>query len=62
MTHFREAFAKRIGQRLVDSRALHRASVENIADFWDEIWDVTGVVGDKGERRLVHEGEMIDAE
>lgn len=62
MTHFREAFAKRIGQRLVDSRALHRASVENIAEFWDEIWDVTGVVGDKGERRLVHEGEMIDAE
>lgn len=36
-----------------------RWSVENAADFWDKVWDFTGVIGDKGsDRKLIHEGDI----
>ena len=28
--------------------ALHQWSVENPADFWNDVWDFCGVIGDKG--------------
>jgi acetoacetyl-CoA synthetase len=31
---------------------IHRWSVENVADFWDAVWDFTGVIGDQGAATL----------
>src|SRR5690554_3589131 len=41
--------------------ALHRASVDSIPEFWETIWDFTGVIGERGERTLIHEGAIFDA-
>jgi acetoacetyl-CoA synthetase len=43
---------------LKDFRDLHAWSVENRAEFWDLIWDFTGVIGDKGARLLL-DGERM---
>jgi acetoacetyl-CoA synthetase len=61
INRFREQANKRFGLRLADSRALHAWSVKNRADFWDLIWDFGGVIGDKGERRLVDGDRMPGA-
>lgn len=52
METFRARFADRVGTPIADSRALHRASIDHVAEFWDAIWDELGVVGEKGERVL----------
>ncbi len=53
MTAFRAAAAERAGRPLADYDALHAWSVEDRPAFWDLVWDFCGVVGEKGERRLV---------
>jgi acetoacetyl-CoA synthetase len=53
---------RRHGLKLKDYRALHAWSVTQVADFWDLIWDYCGVVGDKGERRLVDGDKMPGAQ
>ncbi len=45
--------------RLVDSRALHRWSLEQPDAFWSAIWDNCGVVGNKGVVALVS-GDVSD--
>ncbi|MBX6329984.1 MAG: acetoacetate--CoA ligase [Pseudolabrys sp.] len=49
---------RRHGLTLGDYRALHAWSVAHSADFWDLVWDFCGVLGEKGERRLV-DGERM---
>jgi acetoacetyl-CoA synthetase len=61
MTRFRNTANERFGARLGDYRALHAWSVEHRAEFWDLVWDYCGVVGDKGERRLVDGDKMPGA-
>ncbi|WP_018181114.1 acetoacetate--CoA ligase [Kaistia granuli] len=61
MTRFRAAAAERAGRELADHDALHRWSIEDRAAFWDLVWDFGGVVGDKGERRLVDGDRMPGA-
>jgi acetoacetyl-CoA synthetase len=59
------AFRKHVNDRfrlsLEDSTALQAWSVENRADFWDLIWDVCEVVGEKGSRKLEHGDQMPGA-
>jgi len=61
LNRFRDEANARFGLRLGDSRALHRWSVENRAEFWDLVWDFCGVIGDKGPRRLVDGDHMPGA-
>ncbi|MBZ9936124.1 acetoacetate--CoA ligase [Mesorhizobium sp. BR1-1-16] len=61
MTQFRAAASARAGRELADYDALHRWSVEDLAAFWDLVWDFCGVVGDKGARRLVDGDRMPGA-
>ena len=53
---------KRHGLALKDYRALHVWSVGQSGDFWDLVWDVYGVVGDKGARKLVDGDRMPGAQ
>jgi acetoacetyl-CoA synthetase len=61
MTHFRAAASERAGRTLADHDALHAWSIEDRERFWDLVWDFGGVVGDKGERRLVDGDRMPGA-
>ena len=66
MRRFRDELSRRLGDKLSaplqSQRALHQASVTHIAEFWEAIWDFTGVIGERGERSLIHKGAMIDAQ
>jgi acetoacetyl-CoA synthetase len=61
LTHFRELVNKRFGLDLRDYRALHAWSVDHRAEFWNLIWDCCGVIGEKGERRLIDGNRMPGA-
>lgn len=36
-------------------------SVDNIVEFWNEVWDFCGVIGEKGENVLINGGNMLDS-
>ena len=61
MSRFRIAANGRFGLKLATYRELHAWSVMNPAEFWELVWDFCGVIGDKGERRLVDIGRMPGA-
>ncbi|NIJ41872.1 acetoacetyl-CoA synthetase [Parvibaculum indicum] len=56
------AFMDRLGERhavhLTGYDELHDWSIENIATFWNEIWDFAGVVGEKG-GTVLEQGELM---
>ncbi len=62
LTAFTAEAAKRAGRALPDYAALHGWSVDDRAAFWDLVWDFAGVIGDKGERRLVDGDRMPGAQ
>ena len=51
-TVFRHAFSERIGRPIPDFPALQSVSVDEREAFWSLLWDMGGVIGDKGERVL----------
>ncbi len=59
------AFIARVNERhglaLGDYAALHRWSVEQLAEFWSEVWDFCEVIGERGERVLVDAERMPGA-
>jgi acetoacetyl-CoA synthetase len=61
ITRFRTWCAARVGRDLPDTVALHAWSIAEPAAFWEAVWDFTGVIGDKGERRLVDGDRMPGA-
>src|SRR5690606_4088806 len=61
MTRFRKELNGRHGLSLGNYRDLHAWSVAHPAEFWDAVWDFCGVIGEKGERRLVDGGRMPGA-
>ncbi|MEJ0012086.1 MAG: acetoacetate--CoA ligase [Bauldia sp.] len=62
LTAFAAEAAKRAGRALPGYAALHAWSVDDRAGFWDLVWDFAGVIGDKGERRLVDGDKMPGAQ
>ena len=62
VTAFIAAANKRHGLALKDYRDLHAWSVSQSGAFWDLVWDLYGVVGDKGERKLVDGDKMPGAQ
>jgi len=61
LTRFAAEAARRAGRPLAGYAALHAWSVEDRGAFWDLVWDFTGVIGDKGERRLIDGDRMPGA-
>ena len=52
---------RRHGTRLTDYRELHAWTVAHPDLFWSLVWDVCGVIGDKGERLVADAGQMPGA-
>lgn len=61
MTRFLRQANERHGLKLADYRELHAWSVANRPEFWELVWDFCGVIGDKGERRLIDGDKMPGA-
>ncbi len=59
MTRFIAQVNQRHDLEISDYDALYRWSIDNQENFWSEVWDFCGVVGDKGERILV-DGDRIE--
>jgi acetoacetyl-CoA synthetase len=49
---------RRAGKSMQGYDALHRWSVADPGLFWDLVWDFSGVIGDKGGRRMRQGGSM----
>jgi acetoacetyl-CoA synthetase len=62
LTRFRTAANRRFDLSLADYDDLHRWSIEQCADFWELVWDFTGIIGEKGARRLVNGEAMPGAQ
>ncbi len=61
MTAFMQTVAARFGVPVPDYSALHRFSIDRNGDFWQTMWDVGGILGEKGERTVERPGEMPGA-
>jgi acetoacetyl-CoA synthetase len=59
---FTEWLASRGGKSFADYGDLHRYSVDQAAEFWSQLWDFAGIIGDKGEPPyLVGAERMVSA-
>jgi acetoacetyl-CoA synthetase len=58
---FKAEAERRAGRAFADYDALHAWSIEDREAFWDCVWDVLGVIGEKGARRLVDGDRMPGA-
>lgn len=47
MHAFKERVNATYGLKLEHYEELHKWSVENIGEFWGEVWDFTGIKGDR---------------
>jgi acetoacetyl-CoA synthetase len=61
LTVFCDEVNRRHAARLSGYPSLHAWSVENRAEFWDAVWDFTGVIGEKGRQRLADPAAMPGA-
>ena len=61
MTSLMAEASARSGGNLSNYAALHRWSIEDREAFWDMVWDICGVVGEKGERVLIDGDRMPGA-
>src|SRR5512143_589891 len=61
ITLFARGVGARHGVTLADYAALWRWSIAQKEAFWREVWDFTGIVGDRGERTLVEPQRMPGA-
>jgi acetoacetyl-CoA synthetase len=52
---------RRHGSDLKNYRELHAWSVAQGADFWNLVCDFCGIIGEKGERRLLNADKMPGA-
>ena len=59
ITRFIAQVNERQGLALSDYDGLYRWSIDRKEDFWSEVWDFCGIIGDKGERILV-DGDDIE--
>ncbi|HKX76095.1 MAG TPA: acetoacetate--CoA ligase, partial [Acidimicrobiia bacterium] len=61
MDRFRRRVAAAHDSGLTDSVALHRWSITHLDEFWTEVWDDVGVIGEKGPEVLIPGDEMWQA-
>jgi acetoacetyl-CoA synthetase len=59
LTEFTRIAAQRTGRRFPDFDALWRWSAEDIAAFWDAVWDFCGVVAETKGARVLTDGERM---
>jgi acetoacetyl-CoA synthetase len=61
MTRFMRALNQAYELRLRNYGDLWRWSVDHLEEFWDAVWQYTGVIGERGKRTLADAGKMPGA-
>ena len=61
ITAFMKLVSERHGVAIADYASLHAWSVANLEDFWRDLWDYAGVIGERGARVLVDANQMPGA-
>jgi acetoacetyl-CoA synthetase len=61
MKAFIDWCGQRFSKSFADYDAFHDWSISERADFWTAVWDYCGVIGEKGERGLIHGDRMLEA-
>jgi acetoacetyl-CoA synthetase len=56
---FETWLSSRTGKHLKDYEALHRYSITDPGEFWSELWDFCGVIGDKGTAPYLRDGDKM---
>ncbi|RPI38893.1 MAG: acetoacetate--CoA ligase, partial [Betaproteobacteria bacterium] len=59
LTAFTRAVNERYGASVADYSALWRWSVQHRERFWDAVWTFCGVVGDRGDERVLVDGDRM---
>jgi acetoacetyl-CoA synthetase len=62
MKAFIDWCGQRFSKTFADYDAFHDWSITERADFWTAVWDHCGVIGNRGERPLIHGDVMLDAQ
>jgi len=60
LTKLREAINEKYGEDLQDYHQLHSWSVQNYGQFWQEVWNFTGVISSKAAERPVDPNVSMD--
>ncbi|MEZ5900122.1 MAG: acetoacetate--CoA ligase [Hyphomicrobiaceae bacterium] len=58
LTSFLNFLAPRHGE--MDADQLHAWSVANSPEFWSELWDYAGIIGDKGAAPFIKQGQRLE--
>ncbi|WP_428427604.1 acetoacetate--CoA ligase [Pararhizobium sp.] len=61
MKAFIDWCGQRFSKTFADYDAFHDWSITERADFWTGVWDHCGVIGNRGERALIHGDVMLEA-
>ena len=59
ISHFMDLVNRRHGVSLASYDALYEWSITARADFWETLWDFTGVIGDKGAAPYLQDGDKM---
>ncbi len=59
MARFMEHARKDTDEAVTDADTLHRFSVRQPENFWEAVWDFCGVIGDKGARPWLVDGDKM---
>jgi acetoacetyl-CoA synthetase len=62
ITHFMAQLSEKTGMAFEDYQDLWQWSVDHVPEFWSEIWDYCGVIGEKGARVLDHGDDLMQAD
>ena len=58
---FRRHIEAARGVSLADTAELHRWSIEHLDEFWSEVWDAVGMIGEKGSTAFLPGSDMASA-
>ena len=61
VTHFMAALGEKTGVSFKTYEDLWRWSTDNVGEFWSFLWDYCHVIGEKGDRALANEGDLMNA-
>ncbi len=61
LSQFMAYCAERFGKAFDDYDAFHAWSVDKRDEFWQALWDYSGVVGESGKTALADNGNMLEA-
>ena len=59
MNEFMSFVREQTGQDITDFPALHAWSIQHLEQFWSMVWDFCEVIGDRGERPILSNPELM---